>query len=1600
MKTEEKSNTRKRSRKLLKVVLLLFALFFFMLASLRLPVVQSFLTERIANSIAENIGYEVSVDRVNFNFINKLEIDGLLILYESGDTLVYADRLRAGTSRPITSLFNRSLEINTIDMDGAVVKILNTPRDSFFLPQAQEREELDAPFHLSLDALNFYRSRVLIEDAYKGNRQKFLVDGLFLTAESIDLQGMYFQFSSLVLDGVAVFAERFEPVYKDDERREKVRADDRGKYFKPGFNLGLDYLEVRSSSFTSTDFLLKEKKGESYDALQILDLDIQFDDVAIDSSSIRAIPQAMSFVTSDGFELLEMKADELFFSDKKLEVRNINLLSGGSFIDETISLTYEDLHAFRDFSNEVHINGDFYRAEILIGELLFLGEELEQSPFIQKNKDKTIHLAGTINGTINDLRGRNIQLSIDDYLNLRGNFSAKNIAVPGEEFFNLQVEDMNTDMTALKRLIPDFEIPPNFEKLQKLNFKGRFNGLLRDFEAEGILRTDIGTIATNVQLNLKEGIEEALYSGTLSVQDFNLGTWLDNDEFEKVNFFAELTEGRGLTTESVNAQIVAEVNSFSFRGYEYDSLFIDGFINRSVFDGYFSIGDEHLDFEMVGIVFYGDDEPRINADISLNKLHTRELNLSEENFHLTALASINARGLDFDYPNGSLILRDFIIEIPDSLSTHLDSLNLIATVDENLNKRLVGESDVLDLVVEGNYRLGDLGDLIKRYALEHFEYSHKFFPDTTFSERSNAKFDFDVQIKNTKGFTHLFLPQIDTIKDSRIWGDFDSEEDSYTLEFSFPELKIDNNHMSGLYGYIGMDEHFGNVLITNEKMQLGPLFISNPTTLSADLSPSHFNFNLNTQDYQLLLDDLYIEGRGFLEDDKWAVVFANTNLAFLGEDWVVNDDNKLVIGEKFFRAKNLKFSSGEKLISIESIADRGLNVGVLGLDLNFLNELINDPRYLLDGELNVDLWTTNIFEFDALNGQVYINNFSFQGIDYGNLYLESSLITGTGLLEINMRNSHPTKGLLANGVISVDAEQRLANNRLMDVQLQLKDFPMLIFEKIIENGVYDTEGTFDGNLRATAESWDQVELEGDALVHYLATNVEILGVRYSVENQRVNITTDLIDFTGVELIDPLGNTATVEGGFKHRLFGDMRMDFTISSPRMMALNTSRADNNLYYGRLIGQIDAEFEGSFQRPDIRINAINGPGSRLFVLVNEAVQTSELDFVVFDHSEEQITREFFSEVTGVNFLLDITANEDAEVQIIFNEQTGDILSGRGNGNLQLRLTRNGEFTIFGDYEISQGNYLFANTFGLLQVNKPFDVLRGGTIQWTGDPVNAIIDIEATYSGLTAAPYNFIDDYLQTTTGDEQLINEAYQSTPVDLTLMLTGLLVRPDINFSIDFPNLTGNLRTLTDRKILDLEDNPDEMNRQVFALIVIGGFLPSSFNIGFGHSVAAITNTFSEWLSNQLSLYLTDLLSNAFEDVGFISGIEMDVGYMVGGEFRSVTQLSTSELRVGVRPTLFDGRVQMNVGGNYVRESFVTSDPYLAPYGIIDYFITPDRRWRLRVSSNLDYVPEGRRNRHSVGVIFRREFDSIEEFMHTVQLFQGSDKKGSSAQELEQ
>ncbi|TVR83101.1 MAG: hypothetical protein EA409_03395 [Saprospirales bacterium] len=1604
----KKTNTIKSSRlrRGLKIAGIFLLFFVLLLGALRLPVVQKPLTGLVANALTRDLGLEVRVGGVDFNFINRLQIKDLLILYEQGDTLFYASQMHASTKKPLTSIVLRSLEVNEIALNGAELNLLIGPDrpDDIFSHLRKQSRKGDGPhpgffrtLYFSLDAISGSNLKVFQQNLFEGVERKIELDKIFLSIDEIDLLNNRFHLNSLVLDQANAQFFNYGGVKSDAEEPPLFSGELGDGLFRPKVNIQLDYFEVRNSRFENLNTIGIPSPAYGfphidYGDFRLQEIELQWSGFSLDSTGVKATPQLLSLRVGDDIELTSIRADRFTFSDTGLELSNLQLLTEYSYLDDDISLKFSNLNDFNNFTDFVEIEAAFRRSEIKISELLYFLPELGKNDFFFSNAEALINLQGDFSGSVNNFRGDDINISIGSDLALRGSFSSRGLARPGEELIRLNLEGLETSMEALGKLIPDFQAPENFYKLGDLYFQGRFDGYFRDFVAEGSLQTNLGLIKTDMRLDVTRGADLASYSGTLRVSDFDLASWTENPDFGPLSFYAEVDEGMGLTSEFVHAHLVAEIESFSFRDYEYANLMMDGYIDQNVFDGYFSIEDENLDLELVGIVFYGEEQLRVNADVNLNHLNTRELRLSEREYIISAGIKANLNQIDLRYPIGYLGVEDLILEVPDTLHTYLDYFYVHADVFDDSVKQLTIQSDLLEFFIKGNYFWDELPHAFLPYLGENFSYLKTILGDSIETVSTESAFTFELDIFDSRAFEQLLFPSLDTVIDGRVWGEVNALTDFYKLEFSFPELKQGNNEFIQLYGLANFEGGFGNLMISADQLSVGGISGINPTTLFLDFNPDTVGFTINTADYGEVLDRLQMEGRIFMRDEYWAARISNTELTFFGDDWNVTSGNELVVGKNFFRTDNLFFSSGEKMVSVESINNRGVNLSMTGINISILDDLINDHRYNMYGEADIQLWVANIFEIDALNGQFFLDDFLFQDIEYGQLFLEAQLQTDNAPLELNLRTDHPERSMRGSGVVYLQPDIVPEGKKALDFHLDIKQFPMMIFEKIIENGVNGTVGVFDGSLSVTGNSGNDLRFDGNATVFNTATNIEILGVRYYVHDQNIGISSSLIDLSGLEIRDRFDNVATVSGGLTHRNFADLGMDLVISSDRILGHDTGREDSDLYFGRIIGQVEARFIGSFQRPDIRVSAINGPGSNFTVLVGENIESGDIDFITFEEDAVEGQREFFRDVTGVNFLLDISVTEDADVQMVFNEQTGDILRGRGNGNLQLSLTRNGDFNIFGDYNISQGNYLFANSFALLQINKPFDVLSGGTIQWTGDPFDALIDVRASYTGLNAAPFHFIEDYLQGGDGNETVRQGALQSTAVDLTMLLTGFLRNPEINFTIDFPNLTGQLKTLADRRILDLEENPDEMNRQVFALVVIGGFLPASLNLET--SVAAITNTVNEWLSTQLSLYLSDLLSNAFEEVGFISGIEMDVGYVLPtGEFVEAGRIDTrqSEVRVGLRPSLFDDRVQLNVGGNYVRESFFTNDPYLAPYGIVEYFITPDRRWRLRLSTNYDYVVEGRRNRHSIGVSFRREFDSIDEFVHTIKLFERSEKR---------
>ena len=337
-----------------------------------------------------------------------------------------------------------------------------------------------------------------------------------------------------------------------------------------------------------------------------------------------------------------------------------------------------------------------------------------------------------------------------------------------------------------------------------------------------------------------------------------------------------------------------------------------------------------------------------------------------------------------------------------------------------------------------------------------------------------------------------------------------------------------------------------------------------------------------------------------------------------------------------------------------------------------------------------------------------------------------------------------------------------------------------------------------------------------------------------------------------------------------------------------------------------------------------------------------------------------------------------------MIFDEQAGDVIKGRGTGDIKMVLNRQNEFLMYGSYRIRRGEYLFT----LLNfVNKPFTVAEGGTINWFGDPYSADINLDATYRETTPLT-NLIRDEAALLGG--ALAAEASNATEVVVTMHMKGELFKPIITFDLDFPEISSALKSVTDNKLRQMRQDQNELTKQVFGLVVMGTFLPSNSSqfIQSSDYVASALHTVTQVLSNQLSNYLTELATVWFG--GKVSSIDFDIAY---NDYRSSLNGATTaqidrDLQLRLTSGLFNDRVTVQFGSQFGFGSNTpgqaTQNGFLGEDVTVEIQLTKNRHWRVKMYQRTepDFGGGLRRSRYGFGLSFRREYATIQEMLSGV------------------
>lgn len=309
------------------------------------------------------------------------------------------------------------------------------------------------------------------------------------------------------------------------------------------------------------------------------------------------------------------------------------------------------------------------------------------------------------------------------------------------------------------------------------------------------------------------------------------------------------------------------------------------------------------------------------------------------------------------------------------------------------------------------------------------------------------------------------------------------------------------------------------------------------------------------------------------------------------------------------------------------------------------------------------------------------------------------------------------------------------------------------------------------------------------------------------------------------------------------------------------------------------------------------------------------------------------------GSQVNMNIGIDEEAEFSVVIDQGTGDFLRVKGKADLNTTVAPDGTVGLVGTYEIMDGAYQLNYNF----IKRLFRIQPGSKIIFAGDPTTAEVDITAVYVA-NVPPYDLVEKQI----ADPAQLVYYKQRLPFEVNMKLKGELLKPDISFDIILPDgksyrSGSDVVNLVQNKLTDLRNNPSDLNKQVFALIILNRFVADNpFESDAGGGVEGIARqSASRFISEQLNKFAGSL----------IKGLDLTLDLVTSEDYTTGEKRNKTDLNIGAFKRLLDDRLTVTVGNNFQlegpRSNAAQSTSYIPGNLAVDYDITRNRRYRARV-----------------------------------------------------
>ena len=1540
--------------------------------------VQNWLVNKVTKRLSRALNTEISVRHVDLDLFNTMNLEGTLIRDRNKDTLLYAGVMKLNITDWF--FFKDQVELKYVGLQDASIQLKRT--DSVWNYQflvdyfggASNTDSTKKPIQLRLSRLELDNIHLLQQDSWRGEDQQLSLVSLDLDAESVNATKKQILIRSIDIDQ-PYFSIYNYPGNRPDSLRPKrkirngpiINDPSHLRWNPAGWDIVISSLTIKDGAFKN-DARTERDPFKSFDGNHIFFSDItgKFTDVKFqqDSVSFKA-----NFTTKErsGLQVKQFKST-VRFHPEAMEFDNLDIRTNGSRLTKSFALRYNSFNDLGRFITDVRMEGDFIDTEISSDDIAFFAPEL-------KSWNRKILLNGKITGTVENLQGKNITLQAGNSTYLNGNIKMSGLPDIEKTYIDFTANNFRTTYLDAVTLIPELKKinQPRLDLLQWIRFKGNFTGFIRDFVTYGTVESNLGMMVTDLNMKIPEkGLTS--YSGTIKTPGFELGQFLEAKNLGTIAFEGNV-KGSGLTINTLNANLDGRIESFLVNDYNFRSIDVKGNVSKRLFNGELVVNDPNLDVKMNGLVDFTKDIPEFDLDANVGKADLKKINFTKDNIEFNGKFHFDFSGDNLDNFLGTAKVYEAFV-LKDGIRIPFDSLSIESRVVDN-NKAITVLSNEFDAALVGEFSIKELPAAFQTFL-------NRYYPSYIKPSKrqvTNENFSFVITTKKVDEYLQFVHNDLKGFNYSTITGRINTKNNLLDLNAEVPQFSYKNItafntkfNATGSLDSLTMHGEIADIYINDSLHFPG-------TALDVRSFNDISEINITTSANQTL-NAAKISAQVQTLRDGARILFRESNFDLNGKNWTVQKDGELVLSEKMVYADGVRIYNGQQEILVTTHPSEIGNTNDIKVELNKVN--IGDfapyviPKNRLEGLLTGSVDILDPYGKFQIDLKADADQFRLDDDSVGKLQLAGNYSQRTGKVNFNVISDNKDYQFDLQGIYnlldSTSAQQ-------LDITTNLTETKIDYLEHYLTGIFSEVTGYASGQLRIVGPI-NRLKYLGKMTLKDASLKVDYTNVTYTIPLANIDLKDGYMDFGSFTLKDKYDNSGRLtRGRLYHQGFDDLAFDFDMNSPRLLALETAGTKNEPFFGTAIAKAAMRFSGPVENMVMDIRAEPADSSRIFIRSGTSKETGQADYIVWKVYGREMASPVLPQESNLTVNLDITANRLAQMNIILDEYTGDVIRAIGYGNLVMRATTDGEFTITGHYDIERGNYNF-NFESLLR--KPFKLREGvgNYIRWKGDPYDADMKVTAEYEAENVA---FSDLALPAYFGD----NVKKFRGKVVVVSELTGNLMQPNIRFRLELPSqLQNDPEALLAFK--QIEEDQNELNKQVAFLIVFNSFGPISTadqstigNIAFE---GIVVNSISGALSNILSKQFSNIFQKVFNDKSI--RINFNAQLYSGTNFLTTSPntftIDRTALNLSIGKSLFNERLTFTFGSAL---DFGLSSAQAAASKSLEFLPDLNAEWKIRPDgklvlsifyrNNYGYFAAGtgKQTRSGASISFRRDADKF-------------------------